>query len=103
LAGYVRDHGDDARLLAVAECSDVMSDRIEEVTREIGSLTKNFQAVHDVMLEDIVGLESAMFDEYLESIRQHVANSVKVGWLDKEHTANASSTDADVTGTNEDL
>lgn len=104
LAGYVRDRGDDARLLAVAECSDVMSDRIEEVTREVARLTKNFQAVHDVMLEDIVGLESAMFDEYLESIRQHVANSVKVGWLDKEHTTNASmDADAPSGSANEDL
>ena len=35
-------------------------------------------------MEDIMGLESAMFDKYLESIRQHVANSVRVALLDKD-------------------
>ena len=29
-----------------------------------------------------MGLESAMFDEYLESIRLGVADSVRLGWLD---------------------
>jgi Exocyst complex component Sec5 len=87
LAGFVRDRGDDARLSAVAECSDVMAERIDEVIREVGCLTKNSQAVRDVVIDDIMGLESAMFDEYLESIRQHVANSVKVGWLDKDTSA----------------
>ena len=91
LAGYVRDRGDDARLLAVAECADVMTDRIDEVIREVSLLTKNSQQVRDTIQEDIMGLESAMFDEYLESTRIQVANSVKVGWLDKDITLNATS------------
>lgn len=84
LASYVRDRGDDARLSAVAECADVMAERVEEVIREASALTPNSVAVQEVVMEDIMGLESAMFDEYLESIRQHVANSVRVGWLDKD-------------------
>lgn len=84
LASYVRDRGDDARLSAVAECADVMAERVEEVIRETSNLTPNSEAVQEVLMEDIMGLESAMFDEYLESIRQHVANSVRVGWLDKD-------------------
>ena len=84
LAGFVRDRGDDARLSAVAECADIMQERVEEVIREASFLTPKSLAVQDVVMEDIMGLESAMFDEYLESIRQNVANSVRVGWLDKD-------------------
>jgi Exocyst complex component Sec5 len=89
LASYVRDRGDDARLSAVAECADVMAERVEEVMREASALTPNTEAVQEVVMEDILGLESAMFDEYLESIRQYVANSVRVGWLDKDATEGA--------------
>lgn len=95
LASYVRDRGDDARLSAVAECADVMAERVEEVMREASALTTNTAAVQEVILEDILGLESAMFDEYLESVRQHVANSVRVGWLDKDAAEGAAVGDVD--------
>lgn len=84
LASFVRDRGDDARLSAVAECADIISEKLEDVIREVSVLSPNAKAVQDVILEDITGLEGAMFDEYLENIRQSVANSVRVGWLDKE-------------------
>ena len=84
LASYVRDRGDAARLNAVAECADVMTDRMSDVVREASFLTPNAEAVQEVMMEDIMGLESAMFDEYLESIRQNVVHSTRVGWLDTD-------------------
>merc|ERR1719157_46926 len=39
LASYVRDRGDTARLSAVAECADVLQERMTDVVREIGYLT----------------------------------------------------------------
>lgn len=75
LASYVRDRsGDSARLSAVAECADVMENRVSEIVKEVENLTSNAAAVEEVIMEDIMGLEGAMFDEYLESIREHVAN-----------------------------
>ena len=85
LASYVRDRGDDARLSAVAECADVIAEKVDDVLRVVSVLTSKSQLVHDVILEDITGLEGAMFDEYLESIRQNVANCVRFGWLDKDN------------------
>jgi Exocyst complex component Sec5 len=85
LASYVRDRGDDARLSAVAECADVISEKVDDIIREVSVLTSKSQLVHDVILEDITGLEGAMFDEFLESIRQNVASSVRFGWLDKDN------------------
>jgi hypothetical protein len=86
LASYVRDRGDDARLSSVAECADVMAERISEVIQEASFFLEpnKAEALKEVVLEDIMGLESAMFDEYLESIRLSVASSVRVGWLDKD-------------------
>lgn len=84
LASYVRDRGDDARLGAVSECADVMAERIDEVIQEASFLTPRSEAVREVVMEDIMGLESALFEEYLEHIRHHIANSVRVGWLDKD-------------------
>jgi hypothetical protein len=85
LASYVRDRGDDSRLSAVAECADVIAEKLDDVVREVSVLSSKSQLVHDVMLEDITGLEGAMFDEYLESIRLNVASSVRFGWLDKDN------------------
>lgn len=99
LAGYVRDRGDDARLLAVAECCDIMNERIDDIINIISNLTKNYKQVYDIIVDDIMGLESAMFDEYLESIRIHVANSVKVGWLDKDIIATSSNDNNNGDGT----
>ena len=96
LASYVRDRGDDARLSAVSECADVMAERIDEVIQEASSLTPRSEAVREVVMEDIMGLESAMFDEYLENIRHHVANSVRVGWLDKDSADAALGGDANL-------
>lgn len=86
LASYVRDRsGDSARLSAVAECADVMENRVGEIIKEVEKLTSNAAAVEEVIMEDIMGLEGAMFDEYLESIREHVANSVRAGWMDMDN------------------
>ena len=82
LASYVRDRGDAARLSAVAECADVLLERMSEVVREVGYLTNNAEAVEEVMMEDIMGLEGAMFDEFLESIRSNVGSCCRMGWLD---------------------
>ena len=81
LASYVRDRGDTARLSAVAECADVLQERMTDVVREIGYLTSNHEAVEEVMMEDIMGLEGAMFDEYLESIRESTSSCCSMGWL----------------------
>ena len=82
LASYVRDRGDTARLSAVAECADVLLERMPDVVREVGFLTNNPEAVEEVMMEDILGLEGAMFDEFLESIRANVGSCCRMGWLD---------------------
>jgi hypothetical protein len=82
LASYVRDRGDAARLSAVAECADVLLERMSDVVREVGYLTNNAEAVEDVMMEDIMGLEGAMFDEFLESTRANVSSCCRMGWLD---------------------
>lgn len=84
LASYVRDRGDTARLSAVAECADVLLERMPEVVREVGYLTNNSEAVEEVMMEDILGLEGAMFDEFLESIRDNVVSCCRMGWLDSK-------------------
>lgn len=82
LASYVRDRGDAARLSAVAECADVLQERMADVVRECGYLTENQEAVEEVMMEDIMGLEGAMFDEFLESIRLSASSCCRMGWLD---------------------
>ncbi len=82
LASYVRDRGDAARLSAVAECADVLLERMSDVVREVGYLTNNSETVEEVMMEDIMGLEGAMFDEFLESIRSNVGSCCRMGWLD---------------------
>merc|ERR1712238_429741 len=82
LASYVRDRGDTARLSAVAECADVLQDRMTDVVREIGYLTSNHEAVEEVMMEDIMGLEGAMFDEFLDSIRESASLCCRIGWSD---------------------
>ena len=84
LASYVRDRGDNARLAAVSECADMISIKIKEVISAVTNLTNNHQAVEEIVLEDVVGLESAMFEEYLENIRQTVSGSVRIGWLDQD-------------------
>ena len=85
LASYVRDRGDAARLNAVSECADAIADGVDDIVREASYLTKNSDTVREVILEDIVGLESAMFEEYLENIRKEVADSVQLDWLDSNN------------------
>ncbi|KAL7576430.1 hypothetical protein ACA910_018232 [Epithemia clementina (nom. ined.)] len=82
LAGYVRDRGDDARLAAVSECADVISYRIKEIVQEVRTLTSDADSVEEALMEDVVGLENAMFEEYMENLHQGVAASVKIGWMD---------------------
>jgi hypothetical protein len=87
LASYVRDRGDDARLSSVAECANVMADQVGEIVSAASHLTQNAAALEDVMAEDVLGLEGAMFDEYLDNIRNDVAGSVRVGWLETDAEA----------------
>eukprot|EP00980_Cylindrotheca_fusiformis_P001133 scaffold318_cov110-Cylindrotheca_fusiformis.AAC.5 len=82
LASYVRDRGDAARLSAVAECADVLLKRMADVVREVGNLTNNAETVEEVMMEDIMGLEGAMFDDFLASLRHNVSSCCRMGWLD---------------------
>ena len=84
LASYVRDRDDAARLSAVSECAQVLSERIADVAREASTMTPHGEAVEAVMIEEVMELENALFDEYLENIRLTVASSVRVGWLDKD-------------------
>lgn len=84
LASYVRDRGDNARLAAVSECADMIAFKIDEVVTAVMKLTNNHEAVHEIIMEDVVGLESAMFEEFLENIRQTVSGSVRIGWLDQD-------------------
>lgn len=81
LASYVRDRGDSARLRAVAECADALSGTLNDVVREIEYLGCNVQAVEENMEEDVMGLEGAMFDEFLDNVRLNVASCCKVGWM----------------------
>lgn len=92
LASYVRDRSDTSRLSAVAECADVLQDRMADVVREIGFLTSNQEAVEEVMMEDVMGLEGAMFDEFLDSIRDATSSCCRMGWLDSR-TSELSSKD----------
>ena len=95
LASYVRDRGDAARLMAVAECADVLLERMPDVVREVGYLTNNAEAVEEVMMEDIMGLEAATFDEFLLGIRRNVSSCSRMGWLDiKSDPAKGTSNDS---------
>jgi len=94
LASYVRDRGDTARLSAVAECADVLLNRMADVAREIGNLTNNADTVEEVMMEDIVGLEGAMFDDFLGSLRFNVTSVCRMGWLDVKSESKAAANDS---------
>ena len=82
------------RLSAVAECADVLLERMADVVREVGYLTNSSDAVEEVMMEDIMGLEGAMFDEFLESIRINVGSCTSVGWLDSKLEAAKATSDS---------
>lgn len=86
LASYVRDRGDSARLRAVAECADALSGSLNDVVREVEYMGCHSSEVEEVMEEDVMGLESAMFDEYLENVRDNVAGCCRVGWLDMDNS-----------------
>lgn len=87
LASYVRDRGDASRLTAVSECADVLHEKISDISQAASLLTPHSASVRQVMMEEVLSLETAMFDEFLDNIRQTVASSVRVGWLDKEADA----------------
>jgi len=84
LASYVRDRGDSARLRAVAECADALNGSLHDVVREVEFMGCHSNEVEEVMEEDVMGLESAMFDEYLENVRDNVAGCCRIGWLDMD-------------------
>lgn len=84
LASYVCDRGDSARLRAVAECADALTGSLQDVVREVDYMGGHSASVEEVMEEDVMGLESAMFDQYLENVRDQVAGCCKVGWLDMD-------------------
>mmetsp|Transcript_19365 Transcript_19365/g.29860 ORF Transcript_19365/g.29860 Transcript_19365/m.29860 type:complete len:1065 (-) Transcript_19365:95-3289(-) len=82
LASYVRDRGDSARLRAVSECADALT-AIADIIREVGYLTGGrVEVVEEIMTEDVLGLESVLFDEFLDNIRHNVASSTRLGWLE---------------------
>jgi hypothetical protein len=85
LASYVRDRGDTARLRAVAECATALNGSIADVVREVAYLTSDqCENVEEALAEDIMALEGAMFDEFLENIRRNVSGCCKLGWLGNE-------------------
>jgi len=98
LASYVRDRGDSARLRAVSECADALT-AIADIIREVGYLTGGrVEAVEEIMTEDVLGLESVLFDEFLDNIRHNVASSTRIGWL-QPGVGGSSSDDIATSGT----
>ncbi len=95
LASYVRDRGDIARLRAIAECAEALNGSIPDVVREVAYLTSTPDVVEEVINEDIVGLEGAMFDEFLDSIRQNVVSCCRIGWLDFDPESSAKNSNID--------
>lgn len=93
LASYVRDRGDSARLRAVAECADALTGSLHDVVREVDYMGGHSAGVEEVMEEDVMGLESAMFDEYLENVRDNVAGCCKIGWLDADGSTDKDAAD----------
>ena len=87
LASYVCDRGDSARLRAVAECADALTGSLQDIVREVDYMGGHSKGVEEVMEEDVMGLESAMFDQYLENVRDSIAGCCKVGWLDMDQSA----------------
>ena len=94
LASYVRDRGDAARLSSVAECADVLQNRMADVAREIGNLTNNADTVEEVMVKDIMEFETAMFDDFLGSLRINVSTVCRMGWLDVKSESKAAANDS---------
>lgn len=92
LASYVRDRGDSARLRAVAECAEALSSSLNDVVREVDYMGGHSGGVEEVMEEDVTGLEGAMFDEYLENVRDSVNGCTHIGWLDVENTGRSADT-----------
>jgi len=82
LASYVRDRGDSARLRAVSECATALTGSLRDVIREVDYMGGNSVGVEEVMEEDVMGLEGAMFDEYLDNVRANVATCCRITWLD---------------------
>jgi hypothetical protein len=96
LAGYVRDRGDSARLRAVAECAEALTGSLHDVVREVDYMGGHSAGVEEVMEEDVIGLESAMFDEYLENVRSNVAGCCRIGWLDMDSTGEKETENRDI-------
>jgi hypothetical protein len=65
-----------------------------DVVREVGNLTNNAETVEEVMMEDIMGLEGAMFDDFLASLRQNVSSCCRMGWLDVKSESKAAANDS---------
>lgn len=83
LASYVRDRGDAARLRAVAECAEALNGRIVDLVREVSYLTSGqCETLEEALAEDIMALEGAMFDEFLENVRRNVGGCARLGWVD---------------------
>lgn len=86
LASYVRDRADGARLSAIAECADVLQDRMTDIVREVGRLTNNHKDVGADMMGEIIALEGALFDDFLANIRHSTSTCCRMGWLDVRTT-----------------
>lgn len=82
LASYVRDRGDSARLRAVSECAGALN-TIVDIVREVGYLTGGrVDIVEEIMTEDVLGLESVLFDEFVENIRHNISSCTRIGWME---------------------
>lgn len=75
-----RDRGDSARLRIVAECATALEGSIEDVVSQTAFLTnEGCQLLEDALVKRIMDLEAAMFDEFLESIRQKISTYTRLG------------------------
>ena len=83
LVEYVRGKDTDARLKAVSECAKMLSSGIQNVVREVSSLSHGqCENVLEVMEHEISALESSLFNEFLDEVKHDISSCVKLGYLD---------------------
>jgi hypothetical protein len=79
LGSYVRDRGDSARLRVVSECATALDGSIVGIVQEVSYLTNCPNNLEDSLLDDVISLESLMFDEFLDSIRRNISSYTHLG------------------------
>lgn len=97
LVEYVKDKGGGARLRAVSECANMLAHGIKNVVREVSELTNgSCETLIEIIENEIMGLESNLFEDFLEEVRRDVTSCVKLGFLDLEDSEDDVENDEDV-------